>query len=405
MTIQDLSGNPFVTESGLMLGFTPIPATADALNLSMYRFIVDVIRQEDQANGDRFIERYLQGPQALWNVNVTTALNVRQLWDVAAIPDRYLQFLKNIVGWTDEFSDFTDRLSDAQLRRLIASSVLFWKLRGPEDAIEAILESVLGVRLRIWNWFDLRFILGETQTGEDWKGYDPHMISEVDSSAYEIRIVDNGTLDRQIVIDLVDLTRPLGQTASIFYIGFLDQFSVDGDTSQWTEEGVTSPTVTGGTMVLDQASTFEEMFVSVPGSIAWTNYVYTMRVRGRNHSIVLYRTGNTDFYEVLFDTDDNSVKLRKSVAGVFTTLDDFDFDTFPLILDPDIYQAIRVSVSPEAGSTRCTVFFDGELILTALDGAHLLGTIAISKQAGATDTVELDEVELYFNPLESDVLP
>lgn len=409
--IQDLSGNPLITQTSPMIGFQPLPQTADALNLDMYRFLIEVIRQEDQQNGAQFIERYLQGPQEVWKATTQSILDVKTLWDISAVEDRFLPFLKRIVGWTPDLDNITDALDALTLRRLIAASVPFWKRRGPEDAIEDILRLVTTARLRTFNWFDLRIVMDETALGEDWNGYDPWMVDVAGETEYNIRIVDDGTLNRQLVRDLARLTRPVGETAVISYIGFLDQFKTDNDNSQWTDEpdplglggGATVSAVAGGAMTLNNGGIHEETYVSLPGSDSWSNYTVTWRIRGTSYRCLFYRTGNGDFYEAIVRPN-GIVSLQKAVAGAVSVLDTFDLTTLPTLPLSDVYNAIRVEALPEAGQTRIKVYFEALQIMSHLDPSHSQGAIGIGHADFANDFVALDEVELFFNPLESDTI-
>lgn len=410
-TIQDLSGNPLITQTSPMIGFQPIPESVAVLNLDMYRFIIEVIREEDQRKGGKFLERYLKGPQEVWKTITDSIINTKTLWSVADIDDRFLPFLKRIVGWTPDLDSITGALDALTLRRLIAASVPFWKRRGPEDAIEDILRLVTTARLRIFNWFDLRIIMDETALGEDWNGYDPWMVDVAGETEYNIRIVDDGTLNRQLIRDLARLTRPVGETVVISYIGFLDQFKTDNDNSQWTDEpdplglsgGASTSTVSGGAMMLNNGGAYEETYVDLPGVTSWFDYTITWRIRGTNYRCIFYRTSNGDFYEVVVRPS-GTVHLQQAVAGVISILDTFDLTTLPTLPLSDVYNAIRVEAIPEGAQTRIKIYFEALQIMSYLDSSHSQGTVGIGHEDSANDFVVLDEVELFFNPLESDTI-
>lgn len=421
MSIQDTAGNPLITQSSPMIGFIPLADQLDGLRLRIYYFIIEGIRQEDQQNGQKFLERYLNGPETLWAAFHDAITNVTALWDVASIPDELLQYLKRIVGWTTELDVITDPLDALTLRRLIAASVPFWKRRGPEDAMVSILRLVTGARVRVWNWFDYRIILDETAFGEDWNGFDPWMISlpgppNLDEYRSNVRIVDDGTLDHDAVVNLVKLCRPAGERVEISYIGFMDLFTVNDDNSQWDNEpdpfaqggSASQSIVDGGTFVVSAsgASDSAEAFVSAEGSDSWNNYTVTWRIRGAAPVCVFYRTGNGDMYYVTVSVSSNELVLRKLVAGVPSLLaaNVNMFATFGVILDADIYQAIRAEAVPEAGQTRIRVFWESELAFDVLDASHAQGSIGTGRAVGGGTSMELDEVELFFNPLETDTI-
>lgn len=417
--IQDTAGNPLITQVSPMIGFVPVPAPGEALDLIMYQFIIEIIRQEDQKNGAQFLERYLEGPQSIWGTTTEAISNIPTLWDVSSIADRLLQYLKNIVGWTPELDAITDPLDALTLRRLIAASVPFWKRRGPEDTLEAILHLVTGVRLRIWNWFDFRIVMDETAFGEDWNGYDPWMISlpgppDYDEQQFNVRIVDNGTLDRGAVANLVKLSRPSGERVEISYIGFLDLFRTDDDNSQWVDEDdpfaagddPSESTVDAGSMIVAPTTPGDraEAYVGVSGAADWNNYLVTWRVRGTKPRCTFYRTSNSDMYYVEMDVAANLLRLHKVVAGADSSLVTpiNMFTTFGVVLKSDVYYAVRVEAIPEAGQVRIRVYWESAQAFSILDFSHAQGSIGVGH--AASGTVELNETELFFNPLETDMV-
>lgn len=415
MTIQDLAGNPILTTTSPMVGFIPAEVLEAPLSLRIYRFLLQSIRDEDQNDGNQFLERFLEGSQDVWAVNDALIRSLPTLWSVTDIADRFLVFLKNIVGWTVELRAVTDPLDSLALRRLIAASVPFWKTRGPEDAIVDILRLTTAARLRVWNWFDFRIVIGEMAMGEEHLGFDPHMISlpgppNLDEQRFNIRIVDDGNLNKDLVRELVKLTRPSGERVEISYIGFLDLFDVDDDNSQWTDSadpfgfgGPTIPnTVSNGSMKIDSGTTDEaETFVSLVGSDDWTNYVVTWRAKGDDFLCTFYRTGVGDMYAVSVDAVADTILLLKIVGGTPTTLATVDiFTTLGIDIDDDLFYAIRVEAVPESGSTRIRVYFEAEQIIDELDATHVEGSIGIGHDTSGD--VTLDEVEMFFNPLQVD---
>lgn len=404
MPIQDLAGNPLIDQSSPMLGYTPVVLNTDEdLSLEIYRFLIEVIREEDQNNGNQFVERFLNGPQEVWDTIDKRIKAIPSLWSVTDIEDRFLIYLKWIVGWTSELDYITDDLDSATLRRLIASSVAFWKERGTEDAMLDILRLTTAARLRIWNWFDIRWIAGETQVGEDAKGYDSWMLSlpgppNYDENRMNVRIVDDGSLNRRLVRNLVRLTRPDGERITITYIGFLDMFLVDDDDSQWSHNGAGATIVDGGTMAL---SGTEDAVVNLDGADDWTNYTFSARVKG-NGQVQFYRTADTDYYYVEIDIAANTLELGKLLAGAPTVLSTVDMEaTFGEFLDADLFYMIRILVTPEAATSRIVLFWDSNLATQVTDTDHTEGAIGLASTTGA---LECDEVEMFFNPADEDTI-
>lgn len=411
MTIQDLAGNLFVTQSSPMIGFVQVDLTSPRqLQLLIYRFLIEGIREDDQLRGDRFVERFLQGPQEVWNGIDRSIRLLPNMWSIAKCEDRFLPYLKWIVGWTSELDYITDDLDSATLRRLIAASVPFWKIRGGEPALADILQLITGARVRVWNWFDIRWICGETIMSEEHQGYDPWMLSlpgapNYDENRMNVRIVDDGTLNRKLVRNLVKLTRPAGERITISYIGLLDLFTSDGDTSQWTNSvGATTPTVANGMMLIGPTNS---VYANVDGAESWQNYVASVRFRGPFLIFEVYRTGDGDNYLVYVDTGSSQVALFRFLAGTPTPLVlEATYDHPPggaWFLSQDLFYTVRVEISPELATNRIQVWLDGNLMISTTDATHDAGGIAFSGLF-TPSTAEIDEVELFFLPLEEDVI-
>jgi phage tail-like protein len=417
--IQDLAGNLFITASSPMIGFIPESATvARELQLRIYNFLIEGIREEDQTNGAKFVERFLGGPQGVWNGIDATTRSLPDMWSVTKCADRFLPYLKWIVGWTSKLDYITDDMDSATLRRLIATSVPFWKIRGTEDALAEILQLTTAKRVRIWNWFDLRYISDETALGEENTGYDPWMIDLPGSPNFaerqmNVRIVDDGTLNRRLVRNLVRLTRPSGERITISYLGFLDLFTTDDDTSQWAERiGTVTPVVSNGEMMVSHANA---VYANPAAASSWQNYTVSARLRGETLVMEVYRTGDGDNYLVYIAPESSTIVLYSFVAGspivlaeVATYLSVVDFPSTGVgaggwFLRSDLFYMVRVSLVPEAGATRITVFLDGNLVISVLDAGHTKGTVGFPGLFSST-TMEVSEVEMFFNPLETDFI-
>jgi len=395
--------------------------------------LIEGLRNSDQHDGNQFIERFLMGPQSIWEATMKTIFDLPQLWDVSTIPDDLLQFLKQIVGWTPDLDGITSDLDPATLRRLIAASVRFWKLRGPEETISNILSLTTGARVYVLNWFDLRFILDQTMNGEEHRGSDPWVLStpgegEPDSQTYNIRIVDNGDLNHALVRGLAKLTRPSGERIQINYLGFLDRFESNGDETQWAFQ--TNPqmarTVGGGVLAFSSStSTSQRCLVTAQNNQDWARQVisWTFRTSMANPQLLFYVVGDVtdpssvqDYYNVSINTerhatDPNKVRLIKRVAGVNTVLSTVDtVAIFGEAFRRDVDYTIRVVVTPilEGSSyNSIVVYWDEEPIIGYFsDDTFSQGSIGldlVTGIAGPTDFL-LDDVEMFFLPRSVDVI-
>jgi hypothetical protein len=270
--------------SGNMIGWLEPEVQRDTQPLSMYDFIIEDIRNEDQTTGTLVLKRLLEGPQDAWTKTHENVLELGTLYSPSVIREELLVHLKRIVGLGPDLDKITDRLDTATLRRLISIAANMWKWRGTEDTLTGILTLLLGAQSWVCNWFHYRWIVEETGLG-NLISNDPWVIAESDEDLYNLRIVDRptGALDRILVGDLANLLRPSNEVVEVTYLLFLERFLVDGDTTQWeafgpgasisVENNVATITGTIGA-TLDNG-----VLVTVEGSEDWQSYTLTAKVK------------------------------------------------------------------------------------------------------------------------------
>jgi hypothetical protein len=420
MSIQDLVGNPLAPATqAQVIGFDEPPPVAELLPLRMYQFLIRPIREQDategQNGGNLFVKRFLQGPQTLWERIQARLFEVKDLWDLERIEDEYLNFLKNVVGWTDTVAlkRITDPLDATALRRLIGSSVPLWKQRGPEDTIVDILQLLTAKRARTWSWFETRWVNDESAMEEDHQGRDPFIIDlpgppNYDDQRYNVRIVDDGNeplVDRNLVREVVKLMRPAGERATISYLLFLDRFLSQSDDFQWkSQNGAQFLTVEDGLLKLEDTSG-ETACVSVGGSEAWTQYNAYVRCflfgTGKAH-LHFHRVDDQNYYSIIINVANNWLRLRKFVGGAPTTLDTFDFSSIAETLTTDEWFGLRVTTIFEGSDLRIRCYLGNNERINYLDTSspHAAGTVAIQQEA--SKNVHVDEVEVFGLPVDSE---
>lgn len=414
--IWDLAHNPLTSgETAQMLGWIEpleVPTEQEHLGLRIYPFLLGGIKEEDKHN-HFFFKRYLEGPEAMWAAIQAKIFAIKDLWSIVSVDNAYLPYVKRIVGWTKETDSITESLDNNTLRRLIATSVALWKKRGPEDALDDILLLTTNARLKLYNWFDYRWITAETEILEDRKGYDSWMIGSPGSSEYAeytsvIRIVDDGTLDTDLVVNIVKLMRACSERWEIYYIKFLDLFISDADNSQWTYFNNTL-TVSDGTAKFETSGNREIAVVTTDED--YSNYVVYSRIRGSSltfngmFGVVFYCDGTEDnFYAASINTNLNLIQIHKVVNGAKYVITSFDYSIYGTLTDDEWY-GLRIQISPETiGSSinRIKVYLDSNEILNFTDSTFSNGTFGFWHET--TATIEVDEVEMFTLPLNSDTV-
>jgi hypothetical protein len=411
--IQDLAYNILTTGStSQFLGFQSTKETKK-LDLEMYRFLTNNIRLEDSKTGF-FLKRYIDGFQQTWETTNNHIYSLKTLWDYLNIEDDFLPYLKNIVGWTDDLSKITENLDYDTLRKLISVSVAFWKSRSSESTTINILELLTKAQCRIWNWFDFRWVVGETHLGEEHQGIDPHIIdipgtslsSEYNSN---LRIVDDGYLNHDLVKNIVKLTRPVGERITVTYLSFMDLFS--SNLELWD-------VISGSLTIEDGLAKFSSIpsdcvLANIDGSNLWYNYQLYVKIRGTGNlgyiGCIVYGQGqgvglsNLNGYFVSLDIYYNSIRFFKIVSGSLTALALESYDPYG-ILDFNIWYGLRVlSTNDESGNANFDVYLDNDLIMSVSDNTWTQGTVGLLHNFG-NSTFECDEVEVLKLPSATDYI-
>ena len=145
----------------------------------MFRFVSKPLRDLDKSAGNDFLQRFLNGPQIVFEGTQEKINELKTLNNPAKIRADLLQYLKDHVGLTKELNSITNDLSENDLRKLIALAVPLWKQKGLEVGYQNILRLFTGKGSRVFNWFDFRWVLGEKALGSEFLGEDAWLISKV----------------------------------------------------------------------------------------------------------------------------------------------------------------------------------------------------------------------------------
>lgn len=408
--IMDQSYNQLVNNTTAQgLGYTE-QESSEILNLDMYRFIIASIRNEDEKSGS-FLKRFLQGHQEIWETIQSKIFDIKDLWDISEIKDGHLQYLQAIVGWVGDLTKITDTLDSDTLRRLISTSTALWRERGPEDAIIDVLSLTTQAQSRIWNWFDYRWILEETGFAEELQGRDLNMIDLPGQPGYEeyqsnLRIVDNGNLDKTLVKNLVKLMRACSERITISYIDFMELFSVDDDKTQWTENSGELIVADGvgklaDNTMIEMAHTTKGLPLGAGGP-QWTKQVIYARIRAVSRTStgfvgITFCSDGTDQNHYSFSIDPyiNGLIYVKTQSGVVTGFNFIQYTSWGQLYD-DIWYGVRVDFQ----SPTIKIYVDNDLVMTVTDSTFTEGTIGIYHQVNCA--IEVDEIEMFLLPSETE---
>lgn len=143
----------------------------------IFKMLHRPIRDLDRTEGNNFVERFLIGPQNIFELTQKTIDQIKTLNNPATIRADLLQYLKDHVGFTSELNNITQGLEENDLRKLISLAVALWNTKGTEPGYKAIVRLFTGKTARVFNWFDFRMIVGEKAFGEEQLGEDSWLIS------------------------------------------------------------------------------------------------------------------------------------------------------------------------------------------------------------------------------------
>lgn len=374
-----------------------VPGTS--LSTDIYDFLLRSIRDADQREGNKFLWRFLRGPQAIWqqtNENIYSLLN---LWNLTTCSDETLHFIKNILGWTSELDVITDQLDELTLRRLLSVSVQIWKNRSNETSISQIVNLLVGKRSRIDNWFYLRAILDETEIGQSLDEYECILLKEANAPYWSnIRIVDPGSSKHLLLRSVLKLMRPCNERFDITYLRFLDDFSIENDLSQWMSifnEGGSLPTVSNG--IFSFTNITDEIYgISEVGAGDWEDYCVNARVRitdvtGGYFSIVVYASGSgstlVNGYEFKIDP----------FLGRYTILKDGSyFEYHYYYISEDVWHTFRVEVINCPTETQIGCYANGVKIFSVADssGQYTKGNVYIRHVGCKADIMTIEVLPL-----------
>lgn len=247
-----------------------------------------------------------------------------------------------------------------------------------------------------------------TELGVEHEGRDPWMIAlpdpDVAGSNYEsnLRIVDDGTLNRTLVVNLMtDILRATGEKWEIIYLAFLDRFTLDGDDTQWTMPNAYTHSVENGYLTYYTKSFFALAGYAINPEIDVDQAIYFTRFRGGDpFTFVFHLVDSLNYYYVMFSVGVYGVSLatlRKVSSGGTS---DLDSEYLPFDRNEDTWFGLRVSIVDEDSGKRIKVFLDAVELISYLDSdtPHQSGGVGL----GGGGDVWVDEVEVLPLPAEGD---
>lgn len=241
-----------------------------------------------------------------------------------------------------------------------------------------------------------------TKPATNWIEYQSEQLDEYQ---IDVRVVDNGDLNRSILKSIINLMRLASERINILYIDFYDEF-VDGK-GQWN-------TVLGSAYVEQTDNIYylklpENSFeiVEIQNSTTWKNYIAQHRCTlyaGDIFSIRFLVQDSLNYYEFKINTTVQKAYINKVVAGVSSSLaTPIDIDVAsanPPLYYPYYVFSVSSFVNENTGVITLRAFIDSNKIFEITDTSFSTGTFGLATEAGTT--IWCSEVEMFQMPLDYD---
>ena len=376
--------------------------------LEIYPMLIRSLRRADERT--ELLKRFVAQMEQQWGDFRDRANSVLDLSDPTVCPVDALQHLRWNVGITKELDSLVEGLSTTELRKIIALFPEMVKVKATPTGIKSAITALTGVTPLILDWFYLRWLVGETGIFIEAAGLDSELIGgafpDLGEYVSNIRIVDDGTLDHQLVRELVDLNRPLSETYEISYVDFLDLFDQGRD--RWNTLNGTAAIITAAEKFSVPVDNRES--IEFAGSAAWTDYTFKAVIQAgidKEFGLGVYYTPGIDAaYIFTIDTTNDVTRITHREAAVDVILDTQAW----LDLSPTTDYGIQIRVQPLGANTHIRVWIDGvlqhDIVHSGPETILTQGTAVIDSRftASGAGSALVDNVELFEHPLTTETV-
>jgi phage tail-like protein len=370
--------------------------------INVYRSLIKPLRDIDKT---KFLERYCTGIQTEAELIEANIEEILTQIDIDLIRADLLQYKLPQVGFTKEYRHITDRLGETDLRRLLGAAILLWKFKGSKRGLPEAVRFLTGAEPTYSDWFHFRYILGEAFIGEDQKGYDPYIIggqiSEYDEQVSNLRVMNDGNLDKQMLVDVCQLERPVGERLEVVVLDFLDNFRFTRD--RWTNAWPPAATIVDGEFQLEPScGETPNITVVSDTSLVDMNYMSLFRVATAGDKMYLdfYVESTSYFYRLeltVTASGPGNVTLKRVSGGPPSTIVN-QATTIPLVAGADY--KLRVITENVGSDVYITVYLDSNKQFEYKDaGSSVTYGGCTFWNPNVSGNVYIDNVEIWRHPL------
>lgn len=227
----------------------------------------------------------------------------------------------------------------------------------------------------------------------------PYQEEQLDEFFSDVRVVDEGDLNRTLTLRILNLMRPVSERLRVIYIRFFEDFAFGKGnlTSQVLGSFIDSVTTE---LVLPPNAV--EICDST-GAQDFEDYVLQTRAKielGNRYAIRFLVQDASNYYQFVMRSDTQTFELWKVVAGVPTML----APSVPAQIFNETYYVLSVIVDLNdiTNEVLLRCYQDRNTIFEVVDTTFTKGTWGV--ESGAGSTCRLSEIEMFLMPLEYDII-
>lgn len=206
-----------------------------------------------------------------------------------------------------------------------------------------------------------------------------------DEFVSDLRVVDDGTLDREFVERLVAISRPAGERILVRFVDFQDVFR-NADLRYWAElTGTATPRPDDGRVDLEDATNETVVHADMPLAATWNQFglsaQFALRdaVAGKWGEVRFNVLDSDNFYAVRIDPGTRVVTLDRVLAAIRTTL----FSHGPMeVFHPDVLYGVHVTTENVATGVLMKFYLDWKYLGESIDPNFTAGTLGLAVEAG-----------------------
>lgn len=252
---------------------------------------------------------------------------------------------------------------------------------------------------------DARYDVTLTSITPPATNYLEYIEEQLDEFQIDIRIVDDGTLDRTMTKRILNLMRGSSERLNLLFIDFYDDF-VAGKGQYTTISGTGYVEKVGEIFNLKMPENSLE-HVEVTGSTDWKNYLVQHRCLiydGSEFEIRFLIQDDLNYYAFRVNSTLKTAYIEKSIAGTRTPMaTPIPIDVEPAIIPnwlPYYVYLISTFTNENTGITTLKAYIDSNLIFSVDDNNFEKGTFGLFTPSNSE--MWCSESEMFQLPLESD---